>query len=222
MHNTLCGGQGDGDRVAALVRRFGYLGGVVGLSTAVGPLIGGVLIELAGVHDGWRWVFLVNVFVGAVEVPAAAMLLPRRQEREAHRLDPVGNALLAGTLLLLLVPLVEGRGAGWPAWSWICLAGCLPAGAVLAWWESRLARRGGEPVIERDLLRHRSFARGQLLALLYFGGFTSLFFIISILWQEGLGHSACADHRAAHRRGHRHRGHRHCPVRQRWQQWRER
>jgi MFS family permease len=61
---------------------------------------------------------------------------------------------------------------------------------VLAWHEARLARRGGEPVLQRDLLRHRSFAMGQLLALLYFAGFTSLFFTLSILWQQGLGRSA--------------------------------
>ena len=48
-------------------------------------------------------------------------------------------------------------------WSWICLACCAPAAALLAWWEACLARRGGEPVIQRDLLRHRTFALGSLL-----------------------------------------------------------
>ena len=57
-------------------------------------------------------------------------------------------------------------------------------------WEIRLARRGGEPVLQVHLLRHRSFAMGQALALLYFAGFTSLFFTLSILWQQGLGRSA--------------------------------
>jgi hypothetical protein len=81
-------------------------------------------------------------------------------------------------MLLFLLPLVQGRSAGWPAWSWLCLGGCVLAGLALAAWEVRLARRGGEPVIQVDLLRHRSFA-GQLLALLYFAGFTSLFFTLS-------------------------------------------
>ena len=45
-------------------RAFGYLGGVVGVSTAAGPLLGGLLVQLAGVTDGWRWVFLVNLFIG--------------------------------------------------------------------------------------------------------------------------------------------------------------
>jgi hypothetical protein len=67
------------------------------------------------------------------------------------------------------------------------LAGNLP----LVAWELRLERRGGEPVIQVGLLReHRAFGMGQALALLYFAGFTSLLFTLSILWQEGLGHSA--------------------------------
>jgi predicted MFS family arabinose efflux permease len=123
-------------------------------------------------------------------LPTAFRLLPRRHEPEQHRLDPLGNALLAVALLLLMVPLVEGRADGWPAWSGACLGGCAALAAVLTAWEIRLARRGGEPVLQPDLLRHRSFAGGMLLALLYFGGFTSLFFILSILWQEGLGRSA--------------------------------
>lgn len=162
----------------------------MGISTAAGPLIRGLLIQFLGMMDGWRWVFGVNVAIGAAEVPAAVRLLPRRSEREEHRLDPVGNALLAVTLLLLLVPLVEGRSAGWPLWAWLCLAGCPAAGTALWAWETRLARRGGEPVIQVGLLRRRSFAVGQSLALAYFAGFGTLFFTLSILWQQGLARSA--------------------------------
>jgi EmrB/QacA subfamily drug resistance transporter len=172
-------------------RAFGYLGGVVGVSTAVGPILGGLLILLAGVTDGWRWVFLVNLFIGAVALPVAWRLIPERHQAEEHRLDPVGNGLLAVVLLLILVPLVEGRVSGWPAWSWLLLGLAVPAGLALAWWETRLDRRGDEPVIQMGLLRtHRSFGMGQTVALLYFGGFTSLFFTLSIMWQEGLGRSA--------------------------------
>jgi EmrB/QacA subfamily drug resistance transporter len=172
-------------------RAFGYLGGVVGISTAVGPLLGGLIVQLAGAQDGWRWVFLVNLFIGAVVLPIAIHSLPRRHEPEEHRMDPAGNALLAVVLLLVLVPLVEGRVSGWPAWSWLMLGLAVPAAVALWAWETRLDRRGGEPVIQVGLLRaHRSFGMGQSLALLYFAGFTSLFFTLSIVWQEGLGRSA--------------------------------
>ncbi len=172
-------------------RAFGYLGGVVGVSTAAGPLLGGVLVQLAGVTDGWRWVFLVNLFIGMAALPVAFRLLPSRHDPEEHRLDLAGNLLLAAVLLLILIPLVEGRVSGWPGWSWLLLGLAVPAAAALAAWELRLERRGGEPVIQVGLLRERrAFGMGQALALLYFAGFTSLFFTLSILWQEGLGHSA--------------------------------
>ena len=57
-------------------RAFGLLGAVIGVSTAIGPLLGGVIIAAAGASDGWRWVFLVNLFVGAVAIPMAAWRLP--------------------------------------------------------------------------------------------------------------------------------------------------
>jgi EmrB/QacA subfamily drug resistance transporter len=173
-------------------RAFAYFGAVVGISTAVGPLLGGILIELAGEQSGWRWVFLVNLFVGAVVLPVAFRVLPGDRDDQRHELDPVGNALLAAVLLLMLVPLVEGRSAGWPLWSFVVLAAAVPVAAILKFWEVRLFHREGEPVLRPDLLRHRSFAGGQLLALCYFAGFTSLFFTLSIAWQEGLGRSALA------------------------------
>ncbi|HZR53839.1 MAG TPA: hypothetical protein VFB06_30570 [Streptosporangiaceae bacterium] len=58
---------------------------------AAGPLLGGVLIQTTGMQNGWRWVFLVNLFLGMVEVPVAIKLLPRRQEPEEHGLDPIGK-----------------------------------------------------------------------------------------------------------------------------------
>jgi hypothetical protein len=133
----------------------------------------------------------VNLFIGMAALPVAFRLLPSRHDAEEHRLDFAGNLLLTAVLLLILVPLVEGRVSGWPAWSWLLLGLAAPAAAALVAWELRLERRGGEPVIQVGLLRERrAFGTGQALALLYFAGFTSLFFTLSILWQEGLGHSA--------------------------------
>ena len=62
-------------------RAFGVLGATIGVSTAIGPLLGGLIIAAAGARDGWRWVFLVNLFIGVVTVPLAAWLLPRAPAR---------------------------------------------------------------------------------------------------------------------------------------------
>ena len=171
-------------------KAFGVLGAVIGVSTAMGPLLGGVIIAGAGTQDGWRWVFLVNLFIGAVAIPLAAWRLPRVEARTRRGFDPVGLILLTAGLLLLLVPLVEGQAAGWPAWTWICFGCCAVAFALLAAWELRADRRGGDPLLKPGLLRQTSFSAGAIFAIAFFGGFSSVFFTLSILWQAGLGHSA--------------------------------
>jgi EmrB/QacA subfamily drug resistance transporter len=171
-------------------KAFGVLGATIGVSTALGPLLGGLIIAGAGVTDGWRWVFLVNLFIGAVTVPLAAWQLPRSAAHARRGFDPAGLALLTAALLLLLIPLVEGQQVGWPAWCWACFGGCAVAIAALAAWEVSAGRRGGDPLLKPALLRQMSFSAGAIFAVVYFAGFASVFFTLSILWQEGLGHSA--------------------------------
>ena len=98
--------------------------------------------------------------------------------------------LLTGGLLLLLIPLVQGQQDGWPAWTWVCFGCCLAVFVLLAAWELRSDRRGGDPLLKPGLLRQTSFSAGAIFAVAFFGGFSSVFFTLSILWQAGLGHSA--------------------------------
>lgn len=82
-------------------RAFGRLGASIGLSTAVGPLLGGTIIAAAGTAEAWRWVFLVNVPVGLAELPLAWRLIPAELgSGRRESLDPVGVLLLAIGLLL--------------------------------------------------------------------------------------------------------------------------
>jgi EmrB/QacA subfamily drug resistance transporter len=171
-------------------KAFGVLGAVIGVSTAMGPLLGGVIIAGAGTADGWRWVFLVNLFIGAVAIPLAIWRLPRAETHTKRSFDPAGLLLLTGGLLLLLIPLVEGQEAGWPAWTWICFGCCIVVFAALAVWELREDRHGHDPLLKPALVRQTSFSAGAIFAIAFFGGFTSIFFTLSILWQAGLGHSA--------------------------------
>jgi EmrB/QacA subfamily drug resistance transporter len=171
-------------------KAFGALGATIGASIALGPVLGGLIITGAGVGDGWRWVFLVNVIIGVAALPAAARLLPRTRTRSSRQFDLAGLGLLSAGLLLLLIPLVEGQQEGWPAWCYACLGGCAAVFAALAWWEVRAERHGKDPVLKPSLLAQPSFCAGAVFAIVYFAGFTSVFFTISILWQSGLGRSA--------------------------------
>ncbi|MEU1280915.1 MFS transporter [Streptomyces sp. NPDC005805] len=173
-------------------RAFGMFGTVVGISTAVGPLLGGLLIHLAGAEHGWRWVFYVNLPIGAVCLVLAARLLPdtpSAQPLTLRRLDPVGVVLLGAGVLALLLPFVEAQ--QWPGpgrWLLLVLAAVLLALFVL--WERRWARRGEEPVVDLSLFRVRGYWLGCLLILFYFAGFTSIFFVSTLYLQSGLEYSA--------------------------------
>lgn len=173
-------------------KAFGALGATIGASIALGPVLCGLIITLAGAQTGWRWVFAVNLIVGAVALPLAALRLPPSPSKAPRSFDPLGLGLLGLGLLALLVPLIQGQDAGWPAWTYVSFACSVVVFAVLARWEIRAERRGGDPLLKPTLMRQPSFAAGSIFAVAYFAGFTSVFFTLSILWQAGLSRSAMA------------------------------
>lgn len=171
-------------------RAFGLLGASIGVSTAVGPLLGGLIISVAGAASGWRWIFYVNVPVGAAALPLAYRLVPAAPARRGRpSLDPLGVVLLGTGMFLLLLPLVEYR--QWTGASkWWLFTGAVVALTGFVGWERRYRAGGGEPVADLALFRVRSYSLGSALALLYFAGFTSIFFTYTLFLQIGLGYSA--------------------------------
>ncbi|NYF59106.1 MFS transporter [Micromonospora purpureochromogenes] len=170
-------------------RAFGLLGATIGISTAVGPLLGGLLIQLGGEEHGWRWVFFVNVPVGILAVVLGWRLLPARPagQPDRHRLDPVGVLLLGVGVLLVLLPLVQREQWESP-WKWALVPAGLAVLVGFGLWERRYARHR-TPLFDLRLFRLRSYTLGALIALLYFGGFTAIFFIFTLYLQNGLGYS---------------------------------
>ena len=174
-------------------KAFGLLGTVIGISTAVGPLTGGLLIQAFGADEGWRWVFFVNLPIGVLAFFLALRLVPAScaARDTAHRqsLDPVGVLLLGAGVLAVMLPLVEER--EWEgAAKWLLV----PLGAVLVvlflLWERAYARRGRAPLVDLALFHNRAYSLGALLGLLYFAGFTTIFFIYTLFLQNGMGYSA--------------------------------
>ncbi|MDG4800759.1 MFS transporter [Micromonospora sp. WMMD980] len=171
-------------------RAFGLLGATIGISTAVGPLLGGLLIQLGGAEHGWRWVFFVNIPVGIVAMVLGWRLMPGRPEGQPrrHRLDPVGVLLLGAGVTVILLPLVQReQWQGSAKWLLIPLGLLLLAGFAL--WERRFARHA-TPLFDLRLFGLRSYVLGSLIGLIYFAGFTAIFFIFTLYLQIGLGYSA--------------------------------
>lgn len=169
---------------------FGVLSAVIGLSTATGPLAGGLLIAALGSGSGWRWVFLINLVIGAVALPAAYYLLPSRPRTRMVRPDYVAVGLLCAGLMFILFPLIDAQTHGWKLASYLTIAASVPTLVALARWEMRVERAGRVPLIPPRLVRRPSFSAGTIFGLIYFASFTSIFFVFVVVWQEGFGHSA--------------------------------
>ncbi|MDQ1653801.1 MAG: hypothetical protein QOI35_3001 [Cryptosporangiaceae bacterium] len=171
-------------------RAFGVLGATVGLATAAGPIIGGVLLGLFTGPDGWRWVFYVNVPIGIIALVLAARLVPSgtRGERRHLQLDVIGALLLGGGVLSLLLPVVEAEAGGLSRfWPMLGLAALLLA--AFAWWELHTVRRGRQPLLDPRLARTSGYPAGSGIAMVYFTAFTGIWLVLALYFQDGLGYS---------------------------------
>ncbi|MFF9625156.1 MFS transporter [Streptomyces griseosporeus] len=170
-------------------RAFGLFGATVGVSSAVGPVVGGLILTLASGPEGWRWIFYVNVPVGATALLLGARLLPRVAPGRGQRLDLPGVALLGAGVLALMLPLVFAEAGGAARLWWL-----FPAGAALlalfARWEHRVTARGGQPLLDPRLATGtRGYLPGATLAALYFVGFSGVWLVFALFFQNGLGYS---------------------------------
>ncbi|WP_375400511.1 MFS transporter [uncultured Amnibacterium sp.] len=174
-------------------RAFAILGAVIGVASALGPLVGGLLIQAFGEKNGWRLVFGVNLPIGLVALIGCVVLVPNRVgdlRRTTGGFDVIGLVIVAAGLSAILVPLIEGQDQSWPAWTFVTLIAGVAFLVAFAIWERSVARRQGSPLVPPHLYSHAAFTGGTILALVYFAAFTSIFFTLSLLWQAGLGHSA--------------------------------
>ena len=173
-------------------KAFAIMGSVIGLSSAVGQLAGGLLIQAFGEAEGWRWVFFVNLPIGILTAIFAIRLLPAGDAHadRTNRMDWLGVTLLSASLVAVLIPLIQGQQDGWHAWTWWTMAAGIGGLAIFAGWQVLFTKRGGSALVPPRLFHHASFTFGVILALVYFAAFTSIFFTLSILWQGGLGHTA--------------------------------
>lgn len=171
------------ERVAAL-GMFGILGGTAAVA---GPLVGGALIAANPFDLGWRSIFLVNVPVGLALVALAPRVLPRGRAPDRPTIDLGGTVLATLTLFALMVPLVQGRQAGWPWWSFALLAATPPL-AVATWRHSVARTRSvGSALVVPELLGDRDFRRGITMAAAFQFALSGLLFILTLELQRRLG-----------------------------------
>ncbi|MGW1932964.1 MFS transporter [Streptomyces sp. NPDC001919] len=175
------------------VRALSAYSAVLATGAAAGQVVGGILVTADLFGTGWRPVFLVNVPIGITLLVLGARVLPRDDRTpptRARALDLPGLVLLAGAVSLLTVPLVLGQEQDWPLWSRFSLGGSAALLALFGAYESRLARRGGAPLISPRVLRLPGMGRAVLWIAVSMGVNAGFLFTLTLHLQGGLGHSA--------------------------------
>ncbi|HVU92687.1 MAG TPA: MFS transporter, partial [Jatrophihabitans sp.] len=172
-------------------KALGAYGASIGLATISGPVLGGALIAANVFGSDWRSIFYINLPIGVLALFGAARIVPESQGERGRRLDLPGALLVTAGLFLLVLPLVVGRDQGWPAWTWVLLAGSAPVLTAFVVREHRVSRRAdGDPLVRTSLFARRSFSLGLAISLVFFAGIPSFFFVFILTLQAGFGYSA--------------------------------
>jgi EmrB/QacA subfamily drug resistance transporter len=170
-------------------RAFGQLGLTVGVATALGPVLGGLLIALGGPDFGWRLVFFINVPIGIT-----AILLSLAWVRESAlvragprtKLDTSGALLLGVGILCMLFPIVEFDTFHSP-WPFLLMLPGAMFAVLFIRRERRLTDAEASPLLDLRLFKQPSFTIGVAFILLYFGGSTGLPLVLTLYLQQGIG-----------------------------------
>lgn len=164
-------------------RAIGVWGGVVGISMAAGPVIGGALVEYAS----WRAVFWINVPIGVAALVLTALFVPESRAPKARRMDPVGQLLVMALLGSLTYAIIEAPAAGWTSPLILtCVAVTVVALAGLLTYE----RRRREPLIELRFFRSAPFSGATVIAVSAFAALGGFLFLNTLYLQDDRGMSA--------------------------------
>jgi EmrB/QacA subfamily drug resistance transporter len=166
----------------ARARAIGIWGGVVGLSMALGPITGGLLVETVG----WRGIFWVNVPIGIAAIMLMAVFVPESRAPRPRKLDPVGQVLVIVLLAALVYALIEGPGSGWTSAKILSSFGAASLALLaLALYEPRRE----EPLIDPRFFRSAPFSGAVAIAICAFAALGGFLLVNTLYLQEVRGYS---------------------------------
>ncbi|MFC4906637.1 MFS transporter [Actinomadura gamaensis] len=164
-------------------RAIGVWGGVVGISMAAGPLVGGLLVDSVG----WRAIFWLNLPIGLAALALTRMFVPESRAPHPRRPDPVGQLLMIATLGTLTYAIIEGSALGWTS---PVVLGCGAVAAAALALFVRHALRVPEPLIDVRFFRSLPFSGATLVAICAFSALAGFLFLNSIYLQSVRGLTA--------------------------------
>jgi MFS family permease len=169
---------------------IGMYGASMGLASITAQLLGGLLVSLDLFGWSWRLIFLINIPVGLTAIVPVSRMVRESRSSTGPTLDLVGVALASLGLFLLIYPIVEGREAGWPVWSFTMIAAMVPVLIGLVLYERHVSKRGRTPLIALHLLQIGALRLGLILSVVFFSTAGVFFVVLTVFFQAGLGYSA--------------------------------
>jgi EmrB/QacA subfamily drug resistance transporter len=173
-----------------LGKAFAIFGPVFGLGGILGPIIGGFIIDGDIASTGWRAVFLVNIPIGIINLALAWKYLPQKASDHSIKIDLLGSFIIIVSSGLLLLPLIQGQEAGWPAWTFVSLAISFLGFAIFTLQQRWVISRNRTPLVDPDIFKARTYNLGLAGIFTFFAGFTGVYLIITLFLQIGEGYSA--------------------------------
>jgi EmrB/QacA subfamily drug resistance transporter len=164
-------------------RAIGIWGGVVGISMALGPIVGGALIQ----YMDWRAVFWINLPICAVAILLTAIFVPESKSATMRDVDPIGQALGMAFLFGVVFVLIEGPTLGWTNARTVGVA-AVAAVAFVAF--LRYESRRHDPFIDLRFFRSIPFASATMIAVCAFAAWGAFLFMMSLYLQDARGFSA--------------------------------
>jgi len=162
---------------------FGIWGAVTGVAVAIGPLLGGALVS----GLSWRWIFFVNVPVGAGAMVLTSLRVVESRDENSRRPDWPGFVLFTSALALLIYGLIESGRLGFGE---MRVVGCFAASAVLIVAFLVAERLSKQPMFDLALFRLPTFSGGAVAAFGISASIFSMFLYLTIYLQDVLGYSA--------------------------------
>lgn len=163
-------------------RALGIWGGVVGISMALGPIVGGLLIQVVG----WRAVFWINLPICLAAIALTAIFVPESRSPTMRDIDPVGQLLAVLTLFGLVFVLIEGPALGWSDPRIVMVAAVVMATFLMF---LRYESRRHDPFVDLRFFRSVPFASATVTAVCAFAAWGAFLFMMSLYLQEERGYS---------------------------------
>ena len=163
-------------------RAIGAWSGLASVSTALGPFLGGWLIDSVS----WRWIFLINPLIAVVPITLALRWIPETRNETADRVDVTGGVLLSVALAGIVYALIEGPSSSWPAVA--IVAGIVGVLAMVTF--ATFEGRTSSPMVPLSLFRSRQFSGANATTFVVWGAIGAVFFLLTLHLQNDLGYSA--------------------------------